>query len=321
MKPKHLLYIPAALVLVGGSAFAYLYLKGPSMAPPENIQVDMSPARVERGRYLFNLADCDGCHSERDFSRFGGPVVVAHRGWGQEMPMKGLPGRVVVPNITPDRETGIGAWTDGEKIRAIREGISRDGRVLFPMMPYSGYRHMSDSDVQALVAYMNTLTPVRHELAKTQIDFPVSMFIKMAPKPAGHVKDRVFRSAEDRGEYLATVAGCADCHTPFERGRPVESMKNAGGRVFELAQFRAVSANITPDDETGIGKWDVARFKQRFRGYQDYAVHGSPQVGPEKFTVMPWLNLSQLPDEDLEALYAYLKTVPAQDHKVEKAKF
>jgi hypothetical protein len=102
------------------------------------VKVEMTPERVARGEYLFKVAaDCGGCHSERDWSKFSAPVVQGGEGKGFVFPPElALPGTVVAPNLTPDPETGLGAWSDGEKIRAIREGISRDGRALFPMMPY-----------------------------------------------------------------------------------------------------------------------------------------------------------------------------------------
>jgi len=103
---------------------------------------------------------------------------------------------IVAANITPDRETGIGAWSDGEKIRAIREGIDRDGRVLFPMMPYVNYRRMSDEDVYAIVAYMNSLPAVRNSLPATSIKFPVSLLIKSVPQPAGQVAQTVMHSMD-----------------------------------------------------------------------------------------------------------------------------
>ena len=105
----------------------------------------------------------------------------------------GLPGRIASRNITPDLETGLGAWTDGEKIRAIREGISRDGTMLFPMMPYERFRKMSDEDVMSLVAYLNTLTPVRHRVKRSQVDFPVSILMRSAPRPAGCAAARPVR--------------------------------------------------------------------------------------------------------------------------------
>src|ERR1041385_8502103 len=184
-----LLVLVLLIVVVVGGGLAFLSLRQPESAPPSNIKVDMSPARVERGKFLFQvMADCDGCHSQRDFTRFGGPVVESGRGRGFVFPPQmGLPGTVVAPNITPDPETGIGRWTDGEKIRAIREGVGRDGRALFPMMPYTNYRKMSDEDAQKLVAYMNTLAPVRNPLPITVMRFPVSLMIKGVPAPAGSV--------------------------------------------------------------------------------------------------------------------------------------
>jgi hypothetical protein len=128
------------------------------VATPSYVFIARTPERLARGKYIFMLADCEGCHSQRDFSLFGGPTVPGRVGAGSVFPKEmGLPGLVAAPNITPDVETGIGAWTDAEKIRAIREGIDRDGRPLFPMMPYERYRNMSDDDVHALVAYLDSL--------------------------------------------------------------------------------------------------------------------------------------------------------------------
>src|SRR5262249_32647191 len=150
------------LVVIALSGFGYLYLRKPVTAPPPDINFEMAPERVARGRYLFEkVMACDGCHSQHDESRFGRPVVEGGWGRGSVFPAElGLPGTVVASNVTPDRETGLGAWTDGEIIRAIREGISRDGRALFPMMPYTNYRRMSDADVYAIVAYLRRLPAV-----------------------------------------------------------------------------------------------------------------------------------------------------------------
>ena len=133
---------------------AYFVLRPPQSAPPRELRVSMTPEVIARGKFIYNVAgDCDSCHGERDFSKFGGPVLLSGSGF-LFPPELGLPGKVVASNITMDEETGIGAWTDGEKLRAIREGIGRDGRALFPMMPYESFRHMSDADAEALVAYL-----------------------------------------------------------------------------------------------------------------------------------------------------------------------
>src|SRR4051794_10577584 len=165
-------FLVAAGMIAAIGGFGYLYLREPAIAAPPAVKVDMTPARLARGKYLYNLADCDGCHSQRDFSRFDGPVVESGRGRGNVFPPDlGLPGMVASRNITPDKETGIGNWTDGEKIRAIREGISRDVTALFPMMGYERFRHMSDEDVYSLVSYLNTLTPVRNPVPRSRLVF------------------------------------------------------------------------------------------------------------------------------------------------------
>ena len=180
----------AAAVVLAGAGVTYLYVRKPSQAPAASIKVAMTPERIARGAYIFtSVADCDGCHSQRDYSLVNGPVVTTGRGRGNLLSdmMKGLPGVVVAPNITPDMETGIGAWTDGEKIRAIRDGVDRDGNALFPMMPYAGFRSMSDEDVEAVVAYLDAMPPVKNPLPKTKLDFVPGLMIKSAPKPAGTV--------------------------------------------------------------------------------------------------------------------------------------
>jgi len=321
MPKKILITVVLLVILVPTAALAWLYLRKPAVAPPASIKVSMAPERIARGKVLFEqVCDCGGCHSQRDFTRFGGPVVPGGAGAGNVLSalMEGMPGTVVAANITPDPGTGIGLWTDGEKIRAIREGIDKHGRVMFPMMPYEGYRNMSDEDVQALVAYLNSLPPVKNLLVGTLLNFPVNLMIKGVPQPAGQVPtpDRSNRLAY--GKYLVTIGGCSDCHTPLKRGQPVEEQAFAGGRVFATNAGTVVSANITPDMETGIGKWSEEFFLKKFYDYKDYVEHGPPQIqSPKSFTLMPWLSFSQLPSDDLGAIYTYLKTLKPVHNAVE----
>jgi mono/diheme cytochrome c family protein len=322
MIKRILLSILAIVVLIVGGGLGYLYLRKPATAPPSDIKVSMTPERIARGRQLFEgIADCDGCHSQRDFTRFGGPVVPAGRGQGNVMSelVTGLPGTVVAPNITPDPETGLGQWSDGEKIRAIREGIGRDGRALFPMMNYAGFRHMSDEDVQSLVAFLNTLAPVKHAVPPSKLDFPVNLMIKGAPQPVGAVAAPDPSDRLKYGEYLVLVGGCAGCHTRAERGEPVAGMEFAGGEKFEAPAWGTVySANITPDLETGIGKWGEEFFVKKFHDYREYDQNGPPRIsGPEQFTVMPWLAFSRLSREELGAIYTYLRTLKPIRNAVE----
>ncbi len=298
------------LVVVAGCGFAYLFLRKPAMAPPSTIKVEITEARLARGRYIFHhLSSCADCHSERDYSRFDGPIVEGGLGKGSIFPPElRFPGTVVAPNITPDKETGIGNWTDGEKIRAIREGIDRDGHALFPLMPYSSFRKMSDEDVFSVVAYLNALPPVKSYLPKTKINFPVSLFIKSAPRPAGSVPPPDRNNRLQYGEYLTTLGGCEECHTPAENGQVVLAKRFSGGREFRTSRGTVYSANITPDPDTGIGKWKEQHFLDKFYQYKRYVENGSPSVGPEGFTVMPWLWLCELQAEDLGAIYSYLES-------------
>ena len=310
--------IIAGLVCLAAAGAGYLAVRKPAMAPASDIQVAMTPERIARGKYIFELSDCDGCHSGRDFSRFGGPVIVSQRGQGVKFPKEmGLPGRISSRNITMDRETGIGNWKDGEKIRAIREGISRDGRQLFPMMPYGRFREMSDEDVYSLVAFLNTLAPVKHKVEPSQVDFPVSLLMKSAAQPSGHVTEPNRGDKLANGRYLVKLAGCAECHTPTEKYKPKPGMLFAGGERFALPGRVVVSANITPDLQSGIGRWSEEYFLDRFQQYREYVEKGSPESGLESFTVMPWLLFSQLPADDLRAIYAFLRTTKPVYHAVD----
>jgi hypothetical protein len=301
-----LLSIPILLIC----AFLYLLIRRPSSAPPSKIKVAITPERIERGQYLFtSLLDCDGCHSERDFTRLGGPVIAGTRGKGVLLPLEGLPGQVNAPNITPDPETGLGSWSDGEKIRAIREGISKDGHMLFPLMPYAGYRYLSDSDVQSLVAYMNSLPAIRNYVPRSNISFFAAIMVKGVPTPVTRsIPDVDSDGGEIYGEYLVSIAGCEECHTPRKFGQADSSMRYAGGRLFAMPAGRVTSSNITPDKDTGIGKWDFIRFRDRMHAMREYKDTEFPKVGPERFTLMPWIAYSHLTDHDLEAILLYIKS-------------
>ena len=311
-----------AAVVTLCAVFAYLTLRKPAMRPPSTRVVPRTPERVERGRYLFmNVANCAECHSEVDWTRFDAPVKKDGIGAGKIWPAEaGLPGSLVSPNITPDAGTGVGGWTDGELIRAIREGISRDGRVLFPLMPYTEFRSMSDEDVESVVAFIRTLAPVQRKMELSRIDFPVGLLVKSAPQPVDGVVETPSRA--DRvayGRYLTVIAGCRTCHTPTKRGSPVEGMQYAGGERFgaEKSGLLVVSFNLTPDKGTGIGTWDEKQFMEKFRQYREYARGTPPPATPENFTVMPWLPFDGIEDDDLKAVFAFLQTLKPVENAVE----
>ncbi len=308
------------IVLLGAGLVAYGLLRGPKMAAASAVRVEITPARLERGKHLVELVcDCYACHARRDFTRYAAPVISGTEGEGLgPMPLEGLPGTIVVPNITPDKETGIGNWTDGEIIRAIREGVDKDGRALFPLMPYPYYRSMSDEDVYSVVVYLRSLPPIKKTWPKTKVDFPVNIFIKDVPAPAGHVPEPDRSNKLAQGQYLTTIAVCMECHTKNDKGQLVPGMTFAGGRRFATAVGSVFTSNITPEPDTGIGVWTEEFFLHKIRSYRPYAEQESPKVGPESFTLMPWLHLCRLSDEEISAMYAYLRTLPPVYNSVEK---
>jgi len=252
------------------------------------------------------------CHSPHDFTRHDAPILPGMEGAGQEISvvMRGLPGTVVAPNLTPDAETGAGTWTDDALARAIREGIGHDGRALFPMMPYGHFRSLPDEDVASIVVYLRSLPPVRNPLAQTQLVFPVKYLIRSVPHPLpGPVPQADLSDPVHRGAFLVNAAGCADCHTPKRRGQPIPGMDFSGGLILDGAWGRVASANLTPDP-SGIPYYDKDMFVQALRtGY----VGGARRLSQ----VMPWATFRNMTDEDLGAIYAYLKTMPPVKHRVD----
>jgi mono/diheme cytochrome c family protein len=291
--------------------FFYLLLRSPSSAPAVTITVEPSQAKIERGKYLFEaVCACGSCHSERDYKRFGAPINSKGIGKGQEMPFNGLPGTITAGNLTMDKETGLGNWTDGEKIRAIREGVNKDGRALYPLMPYQYYRYMSDEDAQAIVAYMNSLPPVKNLLTPTHITFPTSMWIKGLPSPVFHVAPADPDGGEAYGEYLTRLGACESCHTPNKSFQPDLNMRFAGGRDLDAFYGVSTSANITSDSRTGIGSWTFLQFEKRMTDFRNYA-DSPPEISSKDFTLMPWESYSRMNDHDLEAMFLYLRGVKA----------
>src|SRR5579862_2545406 len=156
---------------------------GPRARALTSRKFESTPARLARGEYLVNtITDCMGCHAQHDWTAHDAPVLPNTLGAGQDMNiLKGFPGKVYAPNITPDPETGMGNWSDDQLARAIREGVSHDGRALFPFMPYPDFRNMSDEDIASIVVYLRSLPPIRKQRAPTQLIFPVNYLIRGAP--------------------------------------------------------------------------------------------------------------------------------------------
>jgi len=264
---------------------------------------------MARGKYLVEaVTGCIGCHSPADISKPGAPPVETKLAAGQSWPDKQLPW-LVAPNISPDKETGAGNWSDDVFARAIREGIGHDGRALFPVMPYQNYRNMSDEDLASIIVYMRSLAPVRNTPGQTHIPFPLRYLIKSVPAPVyGTVNAPDQTNAAVRGAYLAQMGSCADCHTLQDRGQPLPGLEYAGGFVLDGPTGRLVAPNITPD-ASGIGYYDENLFLHAMR---------EGRVGARPLNAaMPWWFYGKMTDEDLKSVYAFLRTLKPVQHRVD----
>ena len=256
-----------ALAVVGG--FSYLFLALPRVAPPVTLQVPRTPERIARGQYLSrHVAGCSDCHGERDWTKYSAPQMREREGHGGMAFRIGV-GTLYAPNITPVR---LSTWTDGEVLRAMTSGVSKDGSPLFPLMPYDAYRQMSREDAESIIAFIRTLPPVARDVPRSKLNFPMNLIVRTMPSPASPLPEKA-PDPSDRlayGRYLTTIASCVTCHTMMERGQPVPGMAFAGGLEFHTRSGGVqYSANITSDVETGIGRWTeelVRRSLQERRG-------------------------------------------------------
>lgn len=312
-------YVGLTLLFVVIIIVSYLKFVLPVSDEAPNFKVDMSPEKVERGRYLANhVAVCIDCHSARDWSRFSGPLVEGTEGKGGEIfdQKFGFPGRYTSKNITP---AGLSNWTDGEIYRAITTGVNKDGKALFPVMPYHYYGQMDQEDVKCIIAYLRTLKPIENKPEESVSDFPMSLIINTMPHKASPQKLPSKTDAVNYGKYIATAASCIECHTQFDKGKLVEGTEYGGGREFPFPNGAIVrSSNITPDNETGIGRWSKEQFVAIFKSRSDSTTLHTKLKPTDFNTIMPWTMYGKMTTEDLEALYDYLKTVKPIKNEVEK---
>jgi mono/diheme cytochrome c family protein len=286
---------------------------GPRARPLSDRTFERTPQRLARGKYLVEgVAGCADCHSPHDWTKHDEPIPPGMEGAGEDMSfIQGLPGHVVAPNLTPDPETGSGNWSDDALARAIREGVGHDGRALFPFMPYLHYSELPDEDVASIVVYLRSLPPARNLLPQTAIIFPVKYLIRDVPRPlTSPVPAPDLSDPVKRGAFLVNVGGCSDCHTPQVKGEFMPGMDLAGGFILEGPWGRVASSNLTPDP-SGIPYYDEALFIQTMRtGY----------VKARKLAqIMPWTVYRNMTDDDLKAIFAYLKTLKPVKHHVDNS--
>ena len=253
---------------------------------------------MERGAYLVeSIVACGNCHTEQTpqgpnpSKRLAGTFLIEEPAF-----------TAYAPNITPDRDTGIGHYSKADLVRAIREGKRPDGRIIGPPMPIGLYRGLSDRDVDAIATYILAQPAVSNAVPRSTYNIPLPQ--SYGP-PVGEVPDVDPVNTVDYGRYLAGPAGhCIECHTPMVEGHPdFDNQLGAGGFVFRGPWGTSVSANLTSHPELGIARYTDAQVESMIRT----GVHasGRPMLPPMGYPY--YRNIS---DGDMKALIAYLRTLP-----------
>ena len=317
MLKKIALSLLAVLVVAVLGLSAFVFGARPLKREPLQISAGNNPERIARGEYLAYTIGCVDCHSERDFKRYAGPPKSPLGAHGDCFDKGvGVPGVVCPPNITSDKETGLGNWTDGEILRAMREGVSRDGRPLFPLMPYGDLRTLSDEDALSIIAFLRTLPAASYKAPAPKLEFPMSVIVRLIPQPlTGPVQAPPKTDVAAYGKYLTTTKGCAFCHTTLDaQMQPIPGREWAGDNEMRGPWGIARSANLTPH-ATGLGDRTKENFIGLFRAFGN--VEGELQPGSHN-TVMPWPVYNKMTDEDLGIIDDYLKMQKPIDHVVDK---
>lgn len=274
--------------------------------PAVAIHASADPAVIARGEYLVrgpaHCADCHGAADEREAQELGVPVALSG-GRAFRLPV----GTFYVPNITPDEKTGLGRHTDEDLARALRYGVRPDGTALLPFMPFA---NLSDEDLTAVVSYLRAQPPVSHAVAKHEpsvVGRVMKAWVLEPRGPSEPVRASIARGpTPEYGRYLAhSVANCVGCHTKIDlRTGAFAAPIFSGGAVHDSSTDpgkKFVAPNLTPDPKWGwISSWSEDAFVTRLHGGRIH--EGSP---------MPWHAFARMSDDDLRALYRYLKTVPA----------
>lgn len=269
-----------------------------SLAACAALAVDLqSSEMIARGRYLAITADCAGCHTKRGGRPYAGGVELL-------TPF----GTLVAPNITPDRDAGIGAWTDDEFVAALHDGRGRNGIRLFPAMPYPVYTKMTREDALAIRAYLQTIQPAPDKIDPNQLPFPLSLRFNMAVWNAlnftpGRLEPDPSKSPEwNRGRYLVDALGhCGTCHTPKTLlGADKDSAYLQGGTLQGW-----FAPNITADSRTGIGNWSVDKIASYLKTGAN-----SDTIANGDMTEEIVHSSSNMTDDDLKAIAVYLKSIP-----------
>jgi len=268
-----------------------------------DIRYQRTAERLKRGEYMTNgILQCFTCHSPRKWDAPGAPPVEEKKGSGGTILSEDSTTRIIAPNITPDKETGAGTWTDDMFARAIREGAGHDGRALNWQMPYWTFRTMSDEDLASVIVYLRSIPAVHNVVLPTKMtpadrtDTEKSLWPIAEPVPAPDLSDNI-----KRGRYLVRIGECVGCHTSHSEYNP--GLLGGGNHIDRFGRL-AFSANITTDS-SGIPY-----------GPEGFIFVLRTGKGGLLSPIMPWTAYKNMTDEDLKAIYAYLRTVPPAAHHI-----
>ena len=273
--------------------------------PLTDIKFKATTERIKRGEYLANgILMCMTCHSPRDTAKLGFPPIASKKGSGAIL-YDTEEGRLVVPNITPDKETGAGSWTDDMFSRAIREGVGHDGRALSLPMYWGSFRQLSDEDLASVVVYLRTIPPVENKLPKRRFSAEREKKLQGRPKPLlAPVAAPDLSNLLMRGRYYITTADCGGCHTGWYKRNP--GFFGGGNKLDNYYDTSyTFSSNITPH-ETGLKGWTPELFINVIRTGK------GGLLAPR----MPWVAYKNMTDEDLTAILVALQKLQPVNHKV-----
>lgn len=310
----------AAVVIVSFVAYVIFAWNRPVDRPAMVLNAQRDAGHVLRGQYLYERSllcwDChgsEGSHSPSEPQAGGRAFDMTRIGPGF--------GYVYGSNLTTDVPTGIGGWTDGEIVRAIREGIGRDGHVIFPVMAYQFYHGLSDDDALALVAYLRSLAPVRREVPARRLSIAAKALIAISfirPEPAitRPVSAPPSGPTIAYGEYVAwRTSGCAECHTPRDpRTAKLDASRPLAGGLFPFPEegFVTIGSNLTSDVPTGIGSWTEEQFVTALQT-------GVRPNGTVMLPFMPWPSYARWSRDDLHAVWLYLRSLPTVSHQTPRS--
>lgn len=304
-------------ILIGLFGLFLLFIVYIQFAPPpkfdipvdkEKVIISTDSAVLARGEYMvYGPAHCASCHSSPDDADAleKGAKVALKGGRYFDIPI----GKLYMPNITPDPETGIGKLSNEEIARSLRYSVNHKGQAIAPVMPFT---YMSESDLSAIISYLRFQAPVKNEVPATRFNLLGKALQKFMLKPY-KMLDSIPKQVEPApdavyGAYLAnSVANCKGCHTPFNMNKmEYEGVPLSGGSKMIESKHVYLTPNITPDPKTGhMVNWTESQFLERFQAGRIF--EDSP---------MPWNAFKMMSTDDLRAIYRYLQTVPACQKEV-----